>query len=606
MENFIKQLRHGLTCDPEDRAHTVVEKALCIATHPGNLLLRPFYGRYEKRYVGKYKFARSVFLFDLFLVGLVLGLALTALILFVYKPTDFADKIFFETEVAPANVVTGAPSTLILRYTNGTGEELTDVSLTVGYPAHFLLQELSLSEKAQEGETISIGTITPGATGTVKIRGIMFGDVGKEQVFRSVMTFTHGEKHIRGQKISYHPVVPVRSALELSLTLPERLVAYQPIEGTITYRNTGPVDFPEVAIQPEWPESFAFTGSSVAQIGGSWTLPAITSGSEGTVTFTGSVNESAESVTFIFHPSFLFGEDRYRQETLVHNAPLVPPQIKVSHSVDADSARPGGTLSATVRYENVGDTPVYDLVLTLESDSPFVASVPETNVGTVNVSDSGEVVIEVPLRSSIQQSETDVYEHLDVTLKAKASYRLEGVASQKIINLGEAVSTPLTTPVVLRSFGRYASEQGDQLGRGPLPPLVGEETKYWIFWNISGTTNPLSNVTLTGHLPSGVTFTGRQTVSLGDPVSASSGTITWNAASVSPTFGPTAKIVGIAFEVAIVPTDAQVGTAPTLLSDVQLTATDARTGAVITSSGAAVTTNLPNDVMAAGLGVVEF
>jgi hypothetical protein len=401
-------------------------------------------------------------------------------------------------------------------------------------------------------------------------------------------------------------VIPSRSALVLALELPEKLIAYQTFQGTITYKNTGPVDFPTIGVEPEWPEGFTLLTSSPARTGGVWSLPAVPSGEEGAVTFTGRIFTNPESVTFAFHPSFVFGEDRYRQDTLVHNAPIVPPQVTVTHSIATGSVHPGGTLVATVSYENTGDAPVYDLVLTLQEDSPFITRVPTASIGTLPPQGSGKVRIEAPVRSSIAQSEISAYEHLDVMTRAQASYRLgEPTASQQVVSIGREITSPLTSPISLSSFGRYASEQGDQLGRGPLPPVVGEETKYWIFWSVSGTTNELSNVNIVGHLPAGVSFTGRQTVSVGDAVRVDTDTMSWSAASLQPTFAPNAKIVGVAFEVAITPTESQIGTTPTLLSDVRLTALDARTGALITASGAVVTTNLPGDTMAAGRGVVE-
>ena len=54
---------------------------------------------------------------------------------------------------------------------------------------------------------------------------------------------------------------------------------------------------------------------------------------------------------------------------------------------------------------------------------------------------------------------------------------------------GDAAELPVATEVAMQNSIRYYTEEGDQLGRGPLPPQVGETTKYWVFVQITNTTN---------------------------------------------------------------------------------------------------------------------
>jgi hypothetical protein len=167
------------------------------------------------------------------------------------------------------------------------------------------------------------------------------------------------------------------------------------------------------------------------------------------------------------------------------------------------------------------------------------------------------------------------------------------------------VDLPITSPATLSSFGRYATAQGDQLGRGPLPPSAGEETRYWVFWNISGVTNPLSDVTVEGALPPYARFTGKQTVSLGSIIKREDGYIVWDVGNMDPNFAPGSRRIGAAFEIGVTPNEAHVGRPLTILDDMAFTARDAITGEVVQAFGARVTTNLPEDVMASGLGNVS-
>ena len=612
-------IKKGMACDSVGKPNSVVGRTVCVLAHPGKMALFPFAHWFQKRYHGRYRFARLTFLFDIFLIGLAVGLAVTGLVFFLSKPVDISDRIYFEANVAPREIVTGAPSTLLIRYTNGTGEELRNAQLTLGFPAHFLLQEIAGDAPIQD-HSANLDTIPIGASGTIRIRGVMFGDVGGKQTFRSLLTFQYGETKKVGQKMSFHSFSPTRSSLALEAHLPEHLIAFQGVEGSITYHNTGEIDFPELTIVPHWPAGFQLLKSSLPLRQGHFRVPAIKAGQTGTINFKGTLGDSGKEVTFVFSPSFAFGDTHYRQEELVYTREVLPPPLRVSHSLDQETLRPGGNVTVTVQYENTGSWPLKNVEIGFESDSPFfrqrrfvldgarAAELKEIAPGA-----HGSITITAPLRSAISQSETKEYENIKVRTAAIGTYRLPDPKTGSLQNAslvtsrGAEMSSTLVSPFILESFARYTAPSGDQIGRGPLPPLVGSETKYWVFWNIRGTTNRLEPVHIEGALGPNVRFTGRQTVSQNQGVvyDPATRTIRWDANTIEPTLSPESRVVGIAFEVGITPTADQAGTAPALVTEIRATATDHVTGVFVSATGATVTTNLPNDARAAGNAVVE-
>jgi len=498
---------------------------------------------------------------------------------------------------------------LVIRYTNGTGQELNNAYLQLSYPAHFNLLELTSDETPLASSTVSLGTLAPNATGSIKIRGIMYGDVGGQQIFDSKLTFTYGKNNKSGEKTSSHTFSPVHSVLQLSLELPEKIIASQPFTGYVVYTNSGENDLPLFKITPIWPENFSLISSQpkIDSVNNSWKIDGTKANETGKIEFIGQTTENDETINLTFNPFFSFGDTEYKQDPLVQTISITQPQVKLSHGVDSSSVKPGGIFKTTIKYENTGETPIYNLELTALSDSPFISSISKQTINELAAGTSGETEIDVKLKSSIAQSETLVYENLKINIKASASYRMENnETAQKITVTDSTVSVPLTTPISLKSVGRYSSDYGDQLGRGPLPPMVGEETKYWIFWSVSGTTNKIDNLTISGQLPNNVTFTGLQTVSEGNAVTydSTNRTVTWKTTTLPATFSPSAKIIGVAFEVAITPSEDQTNTSPPLISGISASGTDAFTGTWVMASGTTVTTNLPNDLMAKGLGTV--
>jgi hypothetical protein len=340
-----------------------------------------------------------------------------------------------------------------------------------------------------------------------------------------------------------------------------------------------------------------------------FSLPSITAGAEGSMSFMGYFETTQKEVAFTLYPSFAFGQTFYQQETLTQICTVIPPQIALSLDVDRQTWRPGVNAAITLTYENTGDVPVYHAMIGVQSDSPFFAqkTIQTNAVAEIQPGQKETIVLSVPLRSSVPASELSVYENISVALTPFASYTLGSEDGQNITHEGTSWSSIITTPLVLESFARYALPSGDQLGRGPLPPRVGEETKYWIFWHVSGTTNPLGQVRIEGTLPSSVSLTGRQTVSQNGGVSydEATRTVSWTSDTVSPTLDPSSATVGVAFEVSLLPTEEQIGTTPMLLSDIQMTATDKTTGMFVGATSSTITTDLPDDLMAAGKGVVE-
>ena len=578
---------------------------LNVAAQPGKLITEPAKKIYKKSYHGK-RFAKTWFIIDIIILGFILAALGAILWLTVFKPSAIIDLVNVHATVAPKEVVSGASSTLVINYQNNSGEVLEHASLSLQFPAYFELQEIQTNSEEIGTQLFDLGTLNPGDNGNIKIRGVMFGDVGGEQTFTTALNFIHGKRKKAATKVSEHTFSPVRSTLVLELKLPDRLVEGSIATGIITYKNTGEIDFPEITIEPIWPDDFVLTDSDPALIDGRFRLTALEAGAEGQMEFTGRM-PAGDSVDFEFHPTFTFQDDHFVQETLRKNIPLLPSQISVRVTAP-NVLLPGQTAEFEVAYEHVGEFSVEDVVVTLNGVSPyFSTSEFTTEVGKLEPGESDTFTVKIPISRFIRSSETSVYENLRATVESNVSYVLPDGIDSSIESFLGSVEIPVASQVILESFGRYASPQGDQLGRGPLPPYVGEETKYWVFMTITGTTAELSNVKLEADLGANVQFTGKQSVSVGNAVSynVSQHSVNWSIGSIGPTLSPGSTIISVAFELAITPTEDMVGTTPVLMSRPLITGTDTNTGVFVTASGATVTTDLPHDSMAAGFGTVE-
>lgn len=162
-------------------------------------------------------------------------------------------------------------------------------------------------------------------------------------------------------------------------------------------------------------------------------------------------------------------------------------------------------------------------------------------------------------------------------------------------------SLKLITNLKVTAEAYYNSNQGDQLGSGPIPPVVGLPTNYWIFFEIDNQGNDLNNLTVSAKLPAGVTLASAKTLSAGNfSYDESQKRISWSVKNAVTNNG----LYQAGFEVQLFPTNKQVGLEPLLLSNVSYIATDSYTGEKLSGRLLDVSTELPFDDINRGQGKV--
>ena len=128
-----------------------------------------------------------------------------------------------------------------------------------------------------------------------------------------------------------------------------------------------------------------------------------------------------------------------------------------------------------------------------------------------------------------------------------------------------------------------------------MPPKAGTETTYAIIFNVTNTTNRITDAKVTASLPSYVRWIGifspnTEKITF-DQIQ---GTMTWDIGTIEPGVGlngTPAKQAAIA--IAFSPSTSQIGQQPALLRSITLTGTDSATKQTITQTTKTdITTNL--------------
>lgn len=152
----------------------------------------------------------------------------------------------------------------------------------------------------------------------------------------------------------------------------------------------------------------------------------------------------------------------------------------------------------------------------------------------------------------------------------------------------------------IKSDGYYYSLQGDQLGIGPLPPMVDKQTNLWVFWEISSAKG-VRDIKVTGQLSDNVVWTNKKTVLSGQLQFGEVGRrVVWTVAQIDSKN----NLYKIGFEIGVIPAENDIGKILDLLTNIEYQAIDQYTGKKIQGNLNKITTDLKSDNLASDKGEV--
>jgi len=147
----------------------------------------------------------------------------------------------------------------------------------------------------------------------------------------------------------------------------------------------------------------------------------------------------------------------------------------------------------------------------------------------------------------------------------------------------------------------YNSPQGDVLGSGPLPPLVGLPTNYWVFFEVKSA-GEFKNLVFSAKLPKGVELTDKRSLLAGDFLyNVSSRQVIWKIQELKNQ----SDSYRVGFEIQFIPEDKQVDKTAILLSGLKSYAHDSLTNNDSYLELADLSTNLDFDKINKGAGKIS-
>lgn len=588
--------------------------ALDIITQPAWIIIDRLQTHFERRYRSTYRHAKKLFGLDLLLIVIIVTLAMLAVWAFFFQKT-LADEFTLTVEATPTQLISGAPVTYTIFYENKSNETIYDAILTVRVPRFFTFLRSFPKIFNERTGSLALGTLLPGEHGQAKITGVFWGEINETSPLFASLSLVSEKTRKRYIKLSRTDFQITHSILETTLVLPDKLIQGQATPFTITYKNTGKETLPQVFFKDAWREGATFFESKPERNNDRWYVGNLAKGIQGIITGTGIFNipEHTDTASLGFTSFITIGKTPLAQGEVIITKQVIPPPLNVSLSAPLENiARPGETITLTATVHNTGTVTIQDGTIGIHADNPFIdpTKIPHTIlVGDIEAGGHATASFDLSLLKTIPSAH-----HLDRESSKEFMLEVLPIATGVIQNdialfitiQGEPIIQKIETPFTLIATAHYWTPEGDQIGRGPMPPIVGETTKYWIFLQLEPTTNDLENLTMETMLPPEVVWTGRTNVTMGTALRfhEQGKTVTWNIPHLPATFANNASVTA-RFEIAFTPQASQIGTAPTLLQNTTVLATDTFTETMLTNTTPRITTDLYADLRARGKSNVQ-
>ncbi len=525
--------------------------------------------------------------------------------------------------VGPASIAAGQAVSLDVGVLNGNSSDFESATLSVEYPQGTRSSE-DLS-KDLTNQRFDLGPVKSGQTVHNTLQAVFFGD--KESVKELKFTVEYKVKNSRATfyKEKLYDLSISSAPIIVTSTYPKEVNSGQDIEFKIEVASNSNEVLSDLLLSINYPFGFNFMSASPSASFGNniWSLPKLKQGEKTTITIRGRVvgQDNEERVFKIVAGNKSADDERQisvplasADESITLKKPFVGLDLLLNGS-DKDISAPGGSnVSGQIKIINNLTDKLFNIsaVASLSgaaldqskvtaSQNGFFQSANNTiswdqsSVSEFKQFDPGE---DKTLYFSLSPLPYDKIQRnnkpeINMTITVKGQRTLDSGSTETVTSV-ETRTITLSTDIALtaksaRSFGGIATS-------GLVPPQVNNPTTYNIVWSIKNSFNQAGNVEVSTALPLYVEWVGSVSPSSESiTFDETSRRVTWHVGTVLANTGFTSGEKTATFQIRLLPSVSQVGTAPELIGASSLSGLDRITGGNIETSAAPVTTLFNTD-----------
>ncbi len=595
-------------------------------------ITNPLRRRYDEHYHPRHRFGSFHLILDIVLIFVVASLVLYNGYLYLVAPSTNTLPIALTVHLNPQEPMTAGSTTIRIHYDYAGSIAAKDASIQVKLPPTYEISRAIPSE-GFDGRIVrwSLGELPPKASGDLTLEGVYWGILGHPDELSVLASGTvttpsgRSEQQYGGVKTLLNAR---QSAIETTINLPSTIVLNQNTKVSVTITNTNERSVHGLVLIPTTPSTWNTTKAEPSLEANRWVIPALGARASKTFVIEGTYARLPSSPSFFVRLERKLPDGNQEISVTRSDTTILDPSIELSAHIDGvtSSVNPGDLVKATIIYRNRGEFPLENVVVSAEPSGDYVDTATiETTGGTVVngraqwsaeqirtltqlVPDQGgELHFSIRMKRTISLIDHSPLEDFLFIVTPRASFRLPILPHQTIQWIGSASEQKMNSTLAVLAQTRYWTPEGEQIGRGPLPPRVGTKTTYWVTVNVSNTIHDLYETKVTIPLAASAGWTGRSSVSAGAPLKLDKATnsLIWTIGRLDNFLGVKAPEITATIELTVTPTVDDREHILTLLNKVSASGIDAFTKTPLLATSPEATTELSKDQRGGGKGVVQ-
>ncbi|MDO8486644.1 MAG: hypothetical protein Q7S77_03050 [Candidatus Staskawiczbacteria bacterium] len=535
----------------------------------------------------------------------------------LYSNNIFSKEVLKLEILGQEEVKMGDEIEYTVKYKNNGNAVLQEPKLIFELPEH------SLTEDDKTRFTQDLKDIYPGDEDFVKFKTRLLGSENSLNVAKAWLSYMPKNLTVRFESSTTFTTKIDSVPITLDFDLPSKSERGKEIQYSLNYFSN--VDFPleNLSIKIDSITGFQLESSTPSSLDKSeWKIPTLNKSEGGRITVNGRITgDVGHNLNFGAKLGMWQDGEFVLIKDTSKEISIVDPLIFISQRINGYPnyvASPGEKLHYEIFFRNIGSTPFDNLFLLTKLDGQAIdAQSIKSSTGEVRADDrliawdykqipelkhldpqqEGKVEFDVQLNSNWNQSDS---EKNNTTIKNKVD----------ISQISEDFQTKVNSKIEALQKGYYSSQAGIS-NSGPIPPRVDTPTTYAITWSLKNYFNDVKNVKIRAVLPQNVTLADKlspETESSNFSFDNNSREIVWNVsggATITVGTGIVSNAPSISFQVSLTPDSYQKGKEAILIGEASISAEDQFTGAVTQSRTSSISTNLPDDKISSGGGIVQ-
>ncbi len=565
------------------------------------------------------------FIFFIIILALVLGIAG----FWYWQRNPYSKEILKLEILGPEETAIFQEVEYTVKYKNNGNVRLEEPQLIFEFPEHTIISsdneaegEENLSRRQEIGPE-ELGDIYPGEERTFQFKGRLFGRENEAKTAKVWLSCRPKNLKARYESVTTFTTVVKSVPLTLEFDLPSKVETGRDFNFSLNYFSS--LDYPlsNLGIKIEYPSGFEFLESEPETLGKTeWEIPLLNRAEGGRVEIKGKLlGEFKEQKIFQAILGIWLENEFIPIKKITRGVEIAEPRLFVFQQINKQDnyiANSGDLLHYEIYFRNIGEDPFRDLFLAVSlGGDGFDFETIKINNGQFSKGDNSimwdyEDISKLRFLGQGEEGKVEFWINLKEKWEISSPQEKNGLLKNTVLlsQMKEEFVTKVNSKLAISQKGYY---QNEIFGKsGPIPPKVGEETRYVIIWQAKNYFNDVKNVKVKAMLPSNVRLTGKifpEEENTKFTFDNQSREIVWSVRDnemMEAGTGVLNPAPNIAFQVALTPTSKQKGEVASIINEARISGEDQWTETIIENIAPAIDTTLPDDeTVSREMGVIQ-